>query len=211
MTGIKNKLLFFPLLCFLLFFPSIKPAKAEFTFEDFGLYLGTLAFNPLYVQVDGSGNTSFFDINPYLFSMFRYRFSTNTAMDAGIGMFFPQSGEESNLTKMTGNIQINFIYDPFLLFNMPFNFRGGISSYFTLIGGSGGSTRRNNGTSTSTFYNPESSNVSVNFSIDLGMENYVHKKVSLRYMLHIFSAFENASRHIGYGLAASYHFGDFDE
>ncbi|MDD4976136.1 MAG: hypothetical protein PHY93_17400 [Bacteriovorax sp.] len=188
------------LFCLLFCFASSQTAKAY----DATLSLGNLCEYVGKIQTDDSGGTNVCSFDPYLAGSLDYAVNNELILAPEIGLSFPKSGRDENISKMSFIALANAKYK----FSM-FHFIGGAGLFFTRISGSGGTQDLNNGNTTVSFPMPDSTVYSRNFIVNLGLGMNFNKDWSADLHTYVFNLLKSEDRAFSIAINATYHFGEF--
>ena len=177
-----------------------KPASAY----DINLSLGNLCEYIGKIQTDDSGSTNLCSFNPYLASSVDFAVTDQFLVSPEAGLSFPQSGRDENIKKMSLFALANAKYK-----FSEFHFIAGAGLFFTRISSEGGTEELNNGTSTSSFFLPDSTIYGRNFIVNLGLGANFAKEWSVDLHTYIFNLTTSEDRAFSLAINGSYHFGEF--
>ena len=167
------------------------------------LTIGTL--NPPLdkIQVDDEGNTSSFELDPFIglqhnFGTLPFWLNHPFVPEAGFVYHQVDVGEE--YSKFSLYLLYEFSWK--LMGNI--NILYGAGNFITWITGSGGTITRNNGSSTSTFYKPMGNSFSFNTSTNLGLEFQTTSSLSFLGKALIFDIISSKKRTVRYTVSLRY-------
>ncbi len=161
---------------------------------------GYVPFGPS-TQKDVTGSTNTFSFSPMV--------SVNTIIPTPFyqQLFLPElamvfhSEDQDGYSKRTTLFLLDFGH----LLTSDLIFRYGVGTALTRISGEGGTVVLNNGSSTSTYYQPDESSTSWNTTINLGIEGQVIPNYSMRFQTYWFSVFNSEARKASYSLNLVYY------
>lgn len=179
--------------------PVTKKADEElFTHYIFNAGAHTEFFNN--IQSDSSGGVRKFDFAPTLgVGLF-------IPMDDGFNFLpefnwvLPQMDEDSKIMKNILMFRADWGYNPIDWFRV----RVGTSIIWLNQHGDGGSTKVNNGNTTSTFYYPDENRSSFNNTLDVGTE-FIFGEWAARLQTYTYAVFKEERRQVSYTLFISYY------
>lgn len=167
----------------------------------FWLGMGNSTHNFLSAQSDKKGSKKSFDLGPTVLLGFTVPFLTSgTFLSPGIG--YAKYFTKDKTSK--SDIIIQYHLNQYLFSNI--YLRYGFSNYITSIGGDGGTTTLNNGSSTSTFYIPSETKKSYTASFDIGSEYLIDNTWTFRMQVSIERFLSSTNRKVGHLLTLNYFF-----
>ncbi len=186
---------------------SALSAQADELFDDFGqrfqnlgFHLGTLTEFYDAVQVDDSGGQDKFALNPLLGFSTDFELTPTWALVPEINWVLPRQVTEGT-TKNLIMVRLDGAWRGGDWWRL----RAGTSLMINNIRGDGGSTRMNNGGSTSEFYLPSESKTAVNNTLDFGAEAF-KDAFALRFQSYIYALARSERRQVSYTLTLSYYY-----
>ncbi|MBL7663879.1 MAG: hypothetical protein JNM93_02010 [Bacteriovoracaceae bacterium] len=155
------------------------------------------------MQVDTSGKTESFNINPYVVGGLEFALPKNKYyLNTEFGLTIPK-------TTADGSALLTML---FLRADVAYRFRKGryklllgSSLVMTNLKGNGGTVTLNNGGSPQTFYRAEETRTAYNNTLDLGLEYYFSRKWGARLQTIHYSIFDSEQRQMSYLLTFNYY------
>ena len=152
---------------------------------------GTLMLFPQAVQTDKNGSTPLFNLAALLTIKSPVHLTEEITLVPSLGATIPRSTRDGeNITLWNFYTNLLGQYRPYE--NWYFTF--GLGWFFTHINGSGGVQELNNGVLTESFYLPNGSTTSYNFTTNLGTQYALNKMWYVNLETSIFNLLDNESR-----------------
>ena len=152
------------------------------------------------IQTDSSGTTNKFEISPTLGIGFFIPITSELNFLPEINWVLPRTDEDSGSTENTLMLRADWGYDPVDFFRV----RVGTSIMWLNQHGKGGSTKINNGNTSSTFYHPDENRSSFNNTLDVGAELLLGEW-AVRLQTYTYAVFKEERRKVSYTLFLSYY------
>jgi hypothetical protein len=171
---------------------------------DATLSLGNLCEYVGKIQSDDSGATNLCSFNPYLSASIDYPINNQIILSPEMGFSFPKKGRDPNISKNSFFALLNTKYKLSM-----FEAIGGVGFFFSRISGSGGTQDLNNGSSTVSFPMPESTALSRNFILNIGLGAEISPSWSADLHTYIFNMLTSEDRAFSIAINGTYHFGEF--
>ena len=188
----------------ILIIPFFILGNLAFAYSPLWMGFGSVTHNFKSAQTGTSGtSTKSFEFAPTFLigGTLPFPLLSNTYFTPGFGFVKYANGKDgSTKSEIILKYQLNYAYSSWLAL------RYGFSNYITHIGGSGGSTSLNNGTSTKTFYLPSKTVSSYTASIDLGPEFILSSVWTIRVQLSIERFLSSERRTLAHLITANYFF-----
>lgn len=168
--------------------------------KEIAFHFGTHTEGYNTVQTDDSGGLRKFELSPVI------GIGANLPMFSGLGFFpefnwvLPHFIEESRIYVNTFMYRFDFGYDVVDWFR----FRLGTSIIHLNQHGRGGSTSKDNGNGSSTFYYPDENRSSYNNTLDVGAE-FIYDQFAFRVQTYTYSIFREERRQLAYTLFLTYY------
>lgn len=193
-----------PIRVFVLYFCLFSAAWGQRTqyVKDIYAGLGTLTQFAGQVQTDTSGGMNSFTFTPYLMAGVQVPIYRNFYLLPEIGFLIPKGGADEKINRFD-----YFVRGDAALEFYPLLVRLGATMMWQTIGGSGGTKTLNNGTGTSDFFVPSDYRTAQLLTVDLGLEVFLIRSLSVRSLFQVHGLFNSIQRSYSYGLQLSYHFG----
>ena len=178
--------------------PQPKTDDRYFTKYVFNAGSHTEFFNS--VQTDSAGGVNKFEFSPTIgFGLFVPIDQEFTFLPE-FNWVLPKTDADSETIENTLMLRADWGYNPIDWFRV----RVGTSIIWLNQHGKGGSTKMNNGNSTSTFYHPDENRSSFNNTLDVGAE-VLFGEWSARLQTYTYAVFREERRKVSYSLFLSYY------
>ncbi len=173
---------------------NVSAAKSWDKMEAWSFQFGTHTEYFNNVQSDDSGAQRKFAFAPTVGLGMKFSFSPEWKFLPEINWVLPWEATDSNMIKNIFMIRGDVGYELLDWLRL----RVGTSLMWLNMHGKGGTTKINNGSTQSTFYNPDENRSALNNTFDLGVEGFFNKDWSAKLQTYTYSLFKEERRQVSY-------------